>query len=121
MSDDYVFDHLRAARILSGSVLEQLLAADRAARIVALADREAGAVSLPEMLKMIADATWDAPRDTTPRERSLRRVTQRAALDALMTLGINPQVTPEARAVVMSELVRMQKSIAQRGRRRRDG
>jgi hypothetical protein len=90
MSDDYVFDHLRAARILSGAVFEQLLASDRAARVVALADREAGAVTLTEMLKMIADATWDAPRDATSRERSLRRVAQRAALDALMMLGAHP-------------------------------
>ena len=66
--------------------------------------------------KTIADATWDAPRDSTPRERSLRRVTQRAALDALMILGAHPQATPEARAVVMSELVRLQKSLAQRDR-----
>jgi hypothetical protein len=114
MVDDYVFDHLRAARILSGSVLEQLLAADRAARVVALADRDAGTLTLPEVLKAIADATWDAPRDATTRERSLRRVTQRAALDATMMLGAHAQVTPEVRAVVMSELVKLQKSLAQR-------
>ena len=114
MADDYVFDHLRAARILAGSVLEQLLAADRAARVIALADRDADALTLPEILQAVAAATWDAPRDSTPRERSLRRVAQRAALDALMMLGAHPQVTPEARAVVMSELVRLQKSLAQR-------
>ena len=114
LADDYVFDHLRAARILAGSVLEPLLAADRAARVVALADREAGALTLPEILQAVAAATWDAPRDATPRERSLRRVAQRAALDAFMMLGAHPQVTPDARAVVMSELVRLQKSLAQR-------
>ena len=114
LADDYVFDHLRAARILAGSVLEPLVAADRAARVIALSDREAGALTLPEILQAVAAATWDAPRDSTPRERSLRRVAQRAALDALMMLGANPLVTPEARAVVMSELVRLQKSLAQR-------
>jgi hypothetical protein len=114
LADDYVFDHLRAARILAGSVLEPLLAADRAARVIALSDREAGALTLPEILQAVAAATWEAPRDSTPRERSLRRVAQRAALDAFMMLGASPQVTPEARAVVMSEIVRVQKSLAQR-------
>jgi hypothetical protein len=114
MADDYVFDHLRAARLLAGSVLEPLLAADRAARVIALSDREPGALTLPEILQAVAVATWDAPRDATSRERSLRRVAQRAALDALMMLGANPQVTPEARAVVMSEIVRVQKSLPQR-------
>jgi Met-zincin/Domain of unknown function (DUF5117) len=114
LADDYVFDHLRAARILAGSVLEQLLAVDRAARVVALADRDAGAITLADILKAVADATWDAPPDQTSRERSLRRVTQRAALDALMILGAHLQVAPETRAVVMSELIRLQKSLGQR-------
>ena len=114
MADDYVFDHLRAARILAGSVLEPLLAVDRAARVIALADRDSDALTLPEILQAVAAATWDAPRDSTPRERSLRRVAQRAALDALMMLGANAQVTPETRGVVMSELVRLQKALAQR-------
>ena len=50
MADDYVFDHLRAARILAGSVLEPLLAADRAARVIALIrsrDRRADAAGNP--------------------------------------------------------------------------
>ncbi len=114
LADDYVFDHLRAARILAGSVLEPLLAVDRAARVVALADREAGALTLPEIVSAVSGATWDAPRDATARERSLRRVAQRAALDALMMLGAHQQVTPETRAVVMSEIVRLQKTLAQR-------
>ena len=114
MADDYVFDHLRAARILAGSILEQLFAVDRAARLVALADRGADALTLPEVITAVAGATWDAPRDSTPRERSLRRVTQRAALDALMMLGAHAQVTPDARALAMSELVRLQKLLAGR-------
>jgi hypothetical protein len=114
LADDYVFDHLRAARILAGSVLEQVFAVDRAARLVALADRDPSALTLPEVMKAVADATWEAPRDATPRDRSLRRVAERAALDAMMVLGAHAQVTPEVRAVVMSELVRLQKSLAPR-------
>jgi hypothetical protein len=114
LADDYVFDHLRAARILAGSVLEQLFAPDRAARLVALADRDPATLTLVEVVKAVAGATWDAPRDASVRERTLRRVAQRAALDSLMILGAHAQVTPEVRAVVMSELVRLQKVLVQR-------
>ena len=114
LANDYVFDHLHAARILAASVLEPLFAPDRAARLVALADRSEGALTLPEVIKAVAQAAWDAPRDKRPRDRSLRRVTQRVALDALMILGAHPQTTPEARAVAMEEIVRLGRALAPR-------
>jgi hypothetical protein len=114
LSNDYVFDHLRAARILAGSILEQLLAPDRAARMIALADRQSDAVTLPQLIDAIAKVTWDAPLDAQPRERALRRVAQRTALDALMMLAGSAQATPDARALATQELTRIQKSIAQR-------
>src|SRR5258705_9581594 len=78
------FDQLAAARTLSAMVLEQLLEPERAARLIAFADRQADALTLPQVLHAVLDATWNAPADTTAAARSLRRVAQRAALDAMM-------------------------------------
>jgi len=104
LSDGYAFDHLRAARILSAMVIEQLLQPDRAARLIAFADRQPSAMTLPDLIGTILQNTWNAPRDAQATDRSLRRVSQRVALDALMALGGSAQVTPEARAVVLDRL-----------------
>jgi hypothetical protein len=107
LADGYAFDQLRAARILSAMAIEQLLEPDRAARLIAFADRQTGALTLPALLDRIEQATWDAPRDAAATDRSLRRVSQRVALDAMMALGGHPQVTPEVRAVVLDHLERL--------------
>jgi hypothetical protein len=114
LSGDYAFDHLRAARILSAMVLADLLEPARAARLVAFADRQAEALTLPEMLQSVLRATWSAPRPSTPMHRSLRRVTERAALDAMMILGGHADVTPEVRAVVLQEIGRLGQSLGAR-------
>jgi hypothetical protein len=108
------FDHLAAARTLSGMVLEQLLEPERAARLVSFADRQANALTLPDVLKSVVAATWDAPRDADAKSRSLRRVTQRAALDAMMLVGASAQATPDVRAAVLDELARLRTSLGNR-------
>ena len=45
---------------------------------------------------------------------SLRRVTERAALDALMMLGADPDATPEVRALVLNELRKLQQGLGVR-------
>ena len=114
LSSDYAFDHLRAARILSALVLEPLLEPERAARLVAFADRQAGALSLPDLVQAMLARTWKAPRDADPKHRSLRRVTQRVALDAMMILGGDDGTTPEARAYVLDQIARLATEIAAR-------
>jgi len=114
MSDGYAFDHLRAARILSAMVIEQLLEPERAARMVAFADRQPDAFTLPALVDAIMQNTWSAPRDQQPADRSLRRVSQRVALDALMALGGHAQVTPEVRAVVLDRLDRLRTQLSSR-------
>ena len=83
LAGDYAFDHLRAARILAAMVIEPLLAPAKAARLVALADRQNGALSLPEVVDAILAHTWRASADADPRMRSLRRMSRagRARLD----------------------------------------
>ena len=87
LAEDYAFDHLRAARILSAMVLEPLLTPARAARLVAFADGSPADSSLPEVVDAVLARTWRARPDSEPRHRSLRRVTERVALDSLMMLG----------------------------------
>ena len=114
LSDGYAFDHLRAARILAAMVVEPLLAPARAARLVAFADRQAGALSLPEVVDAIQAHTWRAARDADPRLRSLRRVSERVALDAMMILGASEDTSPEARAYILDQLAKLGESLRTR-------
>ena len=115
LGEGYAFDHLRAARILSAMVLEPLFDPARAARLVAFADRQQGALSLPEVVEAVLARTWNAAGDADARNRSLRRVAERVALDSLMRLGGHADTTPEARAYVLDQIARLGESL--RGRK----
>ncbi|MGH9767888.1 MAG: zinc-dependent metalloprotease, partial [Blastocatellia bacterium] len=109
------FDQLAAARTLAALALEQLLDPQRAARLVAFADRQANALTLPETLAAVRKATWNGGAANEPAKlKSLRRVTQRAALDALLLLGAHAQATPEVRAVTLDHLTKLHAAIAAR-------
>jgi hypothetical protein len=114
MAGDYAFDHLRAARILAALVLEPLLAPDRAARLIAFADRQPGVPGLPDVVQAMLARTWNAPRDPDAKHRSLRRVTQRAALDAMMIHGGHDDTTPDARAYVLDQIARLGSGLSSR-------
>ena len=106
------FDHLRAARILAALVIEEMLQPDRARRLIVFADRQANALTLPELLDAVIDTTWNSARDAEPMHRSLRRVTQQVTLDSIMILGAQPGVMPEVRAVVFDRLIELQTELA---------
>jgi hypothetical protein len=106
-SAGYAFDQLSAARTLAAMVAEQILEAERAARLIAFADRQANALTLPEVLETIIKATWDAPEATAPALKSIQRVTRREVLDAMMMLGGNANATPDVRAVVLQRISRL--------------
>ena len=114
MSENYAFDHLLAARILSALVVEEMLQPERAARLIAFADRQEGALSLPEVLDAVLAKSWLAPRGAEPRLRSLQRVSERVVLDSLMILGAHDETTPEARAVAFETLERLGEDISER-------
>lgn len=114
MASGYAFDQLRAARILAALVVEKMLTPDRAARLVAFADRQEGALTLPEVFDALLDASWEAERADETRLRSLQRVSQRVVLDALMILGADEETTPEARAVVFETLAGLGERLAGR-------
>jgi hypothetical protein len=107
MAGDYAFDHLRAARILSAMVVEPLLTPARTARLVAFADRQAGALTLPDVVDAMLARTWRAPRDADARMRSLRRVSERVVLEAMMILGAHDDTSPEVRAYILDQIARL--------------
>lgn len=114
MSGDYSFDQLRAARIAAALVLEPLLDPERAARLVSFADRNPEMPGLPEIVDDVLASTWNKPRDVDLRHQSLRRVTQRVALDALMMLGGSAKATPEVRSYVLDRLTQLGADLGKR-------
>jgi hypothetical protein len=114
LAADYAFDHLRAARILTAMVLEPLFEPARAARLVAFADRQPNALSLPDVVDAVLTATWRANPDTDGRHRSLRRVTERVALDSMMMLGGNANTSPEVRAFILDQISKLGESLRTR-------
>lgn len=118
LSTDYAFDQLRAARILAGLVVGPLLDADRATRMVALAARDPGTVTLPELVQQLLDSTWGATPDQNPSLAALQRVTQSVVLDAMMTLGANTAASPDVRHYVLQQLTDLADTL--NARRERD-
>ena len=114
LAEDYAFDHLRAARILSAMVLEPLLSPARAARLVAFADRQPGALSLPEVVDAVLARTWRRPPEEEARHHALRRVTERVALDSMMMLGAHADTSPEVRAYVLDQIAKLGEAIRSR-------
>jgi len=96
-------------------VLEPLLTPARTARLVAFADRQPPALSLPDVIDAVLAATWRATPDTDARHRSLRRVTERVALDSMMMLGAHADTSPDVRAFVLDQIARLGESL--RGRK----
>ncbi|OSZ70921.1 hypothetical protein CAP39_08245 [Sphingomonas sp. IBVSS1] len=110
LSDDPVFDQLRAARIAAALVVEPLLAPDRAARMVALAGRDPKGVGLPELIDALMAASWNAKGG----DPALLRVVQKSVLDGLMILGASATTAPEARALALQTLADLAKALPAR-------
>lgn len=118
MSDDYAFDQLRAAGILAAMVIEPLLAPDKAARMVAFADRQPDTLTLPELVQTLLDTTWNADYAGTPRLEALQQVTESVLLQSLMKLGGHEDATPQVRAYILDRLAELGDDLA--ARRSRD-
>ncbi len=112
MDTGYAFSHLAAARTLSDMIVGQILQPETANRLIAFADRQENALTLPEVVTKLLDATWNAPGDNTPMLRSLRRVSRQVTLDELMILGASPKSSPEVRAVVLEQITQLKSKIA---------
>jgi hypothetical protein len=109
---DPAFDELAAARTLSQMIVDGILQRERAARLVAFASRGPNMLTLGETIDSLVARTWEA-RDTSPKAAALRRVTQRAVADRLITLAADTDAAPEVRAVAEFEIARL-RPVAQR-------
>jgi hypothetical protein len=78
------FDELGAARTLATMIVEGVLNRGRAARLVALPARQAGTVSLVEVVESLVDATWGQRWPTDPGAAALQRVAQRAVAESAL-------------------------------------
>jgi hypothetical protein len=102
-STGYAFDHLAAARTIAGLVFDQLFEPETAARLIGFADRQANALTLPELIEACSKKVFSTPAPAGM-QRSLQRQTQRVFVDAVMTLGASPTATPDVKAVVMAAI-----------------
>jgi hypothetical protein len=109
---DPAFDELSAARTLSQMIVDGILQRERAARLVAFASRGPNMLTLGETVDSLVARSWE-PRDATPKAAALRRVTQRAVADRLITLAADTDAAPEVRAVAEYEIARL-RPVAQR-------
>jgi hypothetical protein len=112
MPTGYAFDQLSAARTIAGLVMDQLFEPEKAARMISFADRQQGALTLPEMIDAVSKKVWDAPAQGAA--KSLQRQTQRVFVDSLMILGANPNTTPDVKAVVMATITSLRAKVADR-------
>jgi hypothetical protein len=104
---DPAFDELAAARTLSQLIVDAILQRERAARVVAFAGRAPDAPTLTEVIDSLVAATWRTDARTSIKLAALRRVTQRAVADRLLTLASDPEASPEVRAVAEYEIARL--------------
>jgi hypothetical protein len=92
-----VFDHLGAARSFATSLLRNVLAPERTARVVAFHDRDPKLPSLGGIVGQVVARTWtDGPAGESA---TLRRVVQRVTVDELLRLAADPKATAESRSV----------------------
>jgi hypothetical protein len=90
------FDQIGIARTLTTMVVRGILAPERAARLVAFADRDPRAPTLTEVVGRLVERTWGT---AVPREHAaLKRVSQRVVVDELIRLAGDTAATPETRA-----------------------
>ncbi|MEX0741052.1 MAG: zinc-dependent metalloprotease [Pseudohongiella sp.] len=102
-SSDY-FDQLEVARVLASLVIEPLLHPDKASILVAFEQREPDTVTLPELVTLLMENTWDESISGDRSVQALQRVKQGVMLNALMILGASEDSAPEARSYALVTL-----------------
>jgi hypothetical protein len=110
------FDELGAARTLAQMVVDAVLQRDRAARLVQLAARGPGQLTLGETIDSLVAATWRRPAAGPAKHAALQRVTQRAVTDAVLGLAADSGAAPDVRAMATLKLRDLQADAARRGR-----
>ncbi|HEX6252299.1 MAG TPA: hypothetical protein VFZ56_12825, partial [Gemmatimonadaceae bacterium] len=84
------------------------------ARLVSFNARDRANPSFDEVVGALLDVTWGAPTAGDAHDSALRRVAQRATVDALLDLAGNAAATSEVRATAEHHLARL-RELASRG------
>jgi hypothetical protein len=104
-----LFSPLSAARALANLIVRPLLEPQRAARLTLASGPDA--LTLDGLLGRLLKASWGAPPDATAAHAALRRVAQRAVLDALLDLAAHAEAAPEVRAQAVARLARLRSEL----------
>lgn len=110
------FDQFGAARTLAQMIVNAILERERAARVVRFATEERNPISLEEVIDSLVAATWNARTPTSPKLASLRRVTQRAVADRLLTLASDTSAGQQVRAIAELEISNLRTTAARHAR-----
>jgi hypothetical protein len=110
------FDALGAARTLAQMVVDDILQADRAARLVAFATRERNPLSLGEVIDSLVARTWGTGPAGDAKLAALRRVAGRAVADGLLALAADSDAAPEVRAMADFKIASLQATARSRAR-----
>ena len=106
------FDPVTLAGGLATEVFGYLLDKERAARLVLFAARDAGQLTLDEVMRACIARTWGAPAATTPAEKAVQRAMQRAFLDVLLDLAGDAKAMPDVRATAITHVRQLQARLA---------
>ena len=105
------FDPFAVARSFAQEVVDNLLARERMARVVALHGQDPALPSLDDVLRTLVRGTWDARGSRTGSEGLYRRAAERSVLDGLFTLAIDERATSEVRDGALLWLERVGQSL----------
>jgi hypothetical protein len=105
-----VFDPLGAARAVASMIADGVFHPQRMARVISFHARGNG-IAPDEVVRSLTDAVFTGS-DSNNYHTALRRVAQRAVVDALLTLAIDARSTADARALAESHLDRIANSLA---------
>lgn len=106
------FDPFAVARSFAQEVVDNLLARERMARVVAMHGLDPGLPSLDDVLGALVEGTWRAPGTRTGSEGLYRRAAERSVLDGLFTLAIDEQATSDVRDAAVLWLERLAETVA---------
>ena len=106
------FDAVTLAGGLATEVIGYLLDRERLARVVLIAGRDNGALSLDEVLGTVVQRTWGSTPATAAAEKAVQRAAQRAALDALLDLAGDKRAMPDVRATALMHLTALDTQLA---------
>ena len=106
------FDAVTLAGGLATEVVGYLLDRERLARVVLIAGRDNGALSLDEVLRTVVQRTWGSTAATAAAGKAVQRAAQRAALDIILDLAGDKRAMPDVRAAALMHLKALDTQLA---------